>query len=370
MNETLESERLRPSSREIIEIFCQRLRDNLKAYYPDMNENQTVISGKSIGGPYAKTFRFTISSGKCKHTVFIKICPIFERLDPARLEYETLQLLYHKMPEANERCAVSRPLDFFPDLNAYVMESVGINNFKTYLLKNNSRISNGKTLSNLLSALSDCALWLRTFHDITRLDTGINFNSSSFLDCIRKEFDYSLLHGFSFRKETLNRLDMLLSKLIRLDGVFKLPCAKWHWDYTPGHIYLDNHRISVIDILGIDNTPIYEDIGHFLAAMTVANNLPFYPLFNHKRVGAELCDRFLHAYWSGCKLNREEFILFSKIYNLKYLILYFGGQYTRVSDRIHPIAGKFFANIRSARLIEEPMVRTIEDIEDLIHKVV
>lgn len=345
---------------DVVRVLTGRLRDNLKSYYPDLNESKTVVSGKSIGGPYAKTFRFNITSGKCKHTVFIKVCPIFERLDPARLEYETLQLLYHKMPVVNEKCAVSRPLGYFPDLNAYVMESVGINNFKTYLLKNNSWLSNGNSLSNLLSVLSDSAIWLRTFHDITRSDIGINFNSSSFLDSIRKEFDYKLLH--SFRNEALNRLDTLLSKLTRLDGVFKLPCAKWHWDYTPGHIYLDNHRISVIDILGIDNTPIYEDIGHFLAAMTVVNNLPFHPLFNRKRAGTELCDSFLDAYWSGGKLNRDEFILFSKIYKLKYLILYFGGQYTRVSEKIHPMVGRAFVDIRLVRLFSEPILHTVDDI--------
>jgi len=169
MNETLESERLRPSSKEIIKIFCQRLRDNLKLYYPYLNESETDISGKSIGGPYAKTFRYDITSGTSKQTVFIKVCPIFERLNPAKLEYETLQLLYRKMPEVNAACAVARPLDIFQDLNAYVMESVGNNNFKTYLLKNNSMIKNGKSLPKLLSIVSGCAIWLKTFHRLIRL---------------------------------------------------------------------------------------------------------------------------------------------------------------------------------------------------------
>lgn len=370
MHEIVQTESHRPSSKEIIEIFCQKLRDNLSTYYPELNRSKSVISGKSIGGPYAKTFRFNIASGKCKHTVFIKVCPIFERLNPARLEYETLQLLYHKMPEVNKTCAVARPIDFFSDLNAYAMESVGNNNFKTYLLKNNSRLNNGKFLPNLLSVLSGSALWLRTFHDITKSDKRMKFDSVSFLNSIKEEFDYILLHDFKFKSDTLNKLNALFSNLAILDGTFEVPCAKWHWDYTPGHIYLDNSKISVIDILGLDDAPIYEDIGHFLVAMTIVNNLPRYPMFDRKRAGTELRDCFLDAYWNDSNMSKKEFTLLSEIYTLKYFILYFGGQYKRVFETIHPVAGRMFANIRSARLIEEPMVRTIGKIEDLIHNLV
>lgn len=355
-----------PSSKESIEIFRLRLLSNLNSYFPDLSNDGAVISGKTIGGPYAKTFRFNISSHKNRKVVFVKICPIFEQLDPARLEFETLKLLYHRMPEVNKDCEVARPIDYFPDLNAYAMESVGSNNFKTCLLKNNSKLSNDRSLSHLLSVLSGCALWLRTFHDITRSDKRRMFDSSTFIHTIKEEFDYILLRDFKFRNDTLNRLNTVLNNLAILDGALELPCAKWHWDYTPGHIYLDNDKISVIDILGLDNTPIYEDIGHFLVAMTIVNNFPLYPLFDRKRAGIELCEHFLNAYWNDSRLDKKEFTLLSEIYALKYFILYFGGQYTRVSETIHPIAGRIFANLRSARLIEGPMVRTIGKIESLI----
>ena len=353
------------TNKEVIRTLIHRLRENINSYYPDLDKLNLSITGKSIGGPFAKTFRFDLTSNGIRHIIFVKQCPLYKD-NPAKIQYETLQLLYHSMPAVNKRCAVSRPLDFFPDLNAYAMESVGTNNFKTYLLKNNSRLNDEKSLPDLLSVLSGCALWLRTFHNITKSDKGTMFDSSVFLNSIREEFDYILLRDFGFRSDTLNRLNALFNNLSILDGTFALPCAKWHWDYTPGHIYLDYNTISVIDVLGLDNTPIYEDIGHFLVAMTIANNLPFYPFFDRKRARTELCDAFLDAYWDCCRLDKNEFLLFSKIYTLKYLILYFGGQYSRISEKIHPVAGRLFANVRSVVLTEEPMILAIEEIERLM----
>ena len=136
----------------------------------------------------------------------------------------------------------------------------------------------------------------------------------------------------------------------------------WHWDYTPGHVYLDNGKISVIDILGLDDAPIYEDIGHFLAAMESVNYLPFYLLFDKKRAGKEFSDIFLDEYENGDSRDRDIFVLFSYIYKLKFLILYFGGQYMRASRYFHSTGAKLYANIRAVGVFEEPIDRTIDEI--------
>lgn len=369
MEETVRINERHLLSKEIIDTFRRRLNANLHLYFPGLDPSDVKIRGTALGGPYSQTFKFNIESRGKEYTVYIKICPLYERLNPAKFEYETLQLLHQKMPKVNKDCAVARPLDYFSDLNAYVMESVSGDNLKTSLLRNNSIFQSGNGFQALQSSIFKSALWLKTFHQITRSDTGTTFNASLFLDSIGEDFDYRLLRGFRFKVDTLNRLDRLFAKLSRLNGAYVMPCAKWHWDYTPGHIYLENDRISVIDILGLDNAPIYEDIGHFLVAVTIVNNVPFYPFFDRKRAGGALCAHFLDAYLTGSDLKREEFYLFSKIYMLKYLIFYFGGQYTRVSEKVHPVAGKLFANLRSVTLTEAPMVRAIEEIERMMNHV-
>lgn len=360
----MQSENHHHSNSEVIEICRRRLLEKLNSYYPDLNRGNTVITGKSLGGHVARTFRFEIYSinNDKKYIVFIKLCPIFEALNPALMEYQTLQLLYHKMPLLQKDCHVPRPLDYFPDFHAYAMESVGTQNFKTYLLKNNSRLRGDDSITELLDLVSGCARWLCTFHRLTISSKFVKFDSESLIKSIVEEFDYHILHNFRFPKSTLDRLDDMIESLSSLNGILDMPCAKWHWDYTPGHVFIDNGKIIVIDILGLDDIPIYEDIGHFMAAMTSVNNLPFYPFFDFRRAKGKLCDRFMESYYSGIGYEIKSFMLLSNIYRLKYLILYFGGQYKRVSQKIHPLAGRAFANLRLVRLFNEPILHTIDEI--------
>lgn len=350
------------ANKDIIAILSQKLYDNLKMYYSNLNKDRTIITGSSLGGKYAQTFKFAVASDNFKRKIFAKICPVFESLDPAKMEFETLKLLYNKIPEVDQNLAVSRPIDYFPDLNAYAMESVGTKNLREYLLKNNSLLRADDSISELLDLVSGSANWLKAFHRITMSNKPQKFDSETFIKSFAEEFDYRSLSNFKFPKSTINRLENTINSLSSLNGVFDMPCAKWHWDYTPGHVFIDNGKISVIDILGLDNTPIYEDIGHFMAALTSVNNLPFYPFFDFKRANDKLCGHFLDSYCSGAGYDRNEFILLSNIYRLKYLIVYFCGQYQSISQKTHPLVGKAFANLRLVRLFNEPILHTIDEI--------
>lgn len=354
----------RSTNKEVIALLTERLIDNLNLYYPDLNRDSTYITGKSLGGKYAQTFKFYLTSGGFKREIFAKICPIFESLDPAKMEYETLKLLYNKIQEVDRDLAVAYPIDYFPDLNAYAMESVGTRNFRDYLRKSNSRLRGDESISELLDYVSGSARWLSTFHRLTMSRNSVKFDSESFIKSIVTEFDYHILRNFRFPKNTLERLDKLISSLSSLNNIIDMPCAKWHWDYTPGHIFIDDGRISVIDILGLDDIPIYEDIGHFLAAMTSINNLPFYPFYDFERAYGMLGNRFIEAYSSDLISDQKIFILLSNIYRLKYLLWYFDGQYKSVCQKIHPIAGSTFANMRLIRIFNDPIRHTIDEIEN------
>ena len=360
------------TKKDVIAILTQRLQDNLNSYYPDLDKNRTLITGKSLGGHVASTYRFEIKSGNSskKYIIFLKLCPIFEALNPALMEYQTLQLLYHKMPLIQEDCHVPRPLDYFPDLHAYAMESVGTKNLREYLLKNNSRLRGDDSINELLDLVSGSANWLRAFHKITMSVKSIKFNYEAFIKSFVEEFDYRSLSNFRFPKSTVDRLEDTIKSLSSLNGVFDMPCAKWHWDYTPGHIFIDNNKISVIDILGLDNTPIYEDIGHFLSALTSINNLPFYLFFDFKRAKDRLCNQFINTYFHDTGYQKDEFVLLSNIYRLKYLIIYFSGQYKMISQKLHPLAGSAFANLRLVRLFNEPILQAIDEITKRIKKLI
>jgi hypothetical protein len=358
------------SDHDVLNILSGKIKDNLCSYFDELDTNKARVIGKLWGGQEtARTFRFEVRlNEKNKKYIFVKLCPIFEKLNPALLEYETLQLLYEKMPLMQKDCHVSRPLDYFPDLHAYAMESVGTKNFKPYLLKNNSKLRNNSSLTELFSIVGGCATWLKTFHEITKSEKRIKFTTQSFIDGINEDYDYRSLRKYAFKEETISVLDKLFEKLASLDNRYEMPCAKWHWDYTPGHIFLDNNRISVIDILGLDETPVFEDIGRFLASLSGVNNMPFHPLFDHERASKKLCSIFMENYFLEIDYDRELFYLFTQIYKLKYLIFWFCGQHFRVSSKIHPIVGNVFANLRLVKLFERPLLRTVTEIYNKLIK--
>lgn len=353
------------SDKVLISTLAKRIRKNLKLYYGDLDISKAIITGKPWGGKgTSRTFRFKIRAGEKnkEHVIFVKLCPVFPAFNMAVMEYETLKLLYAEMPNVRKYCNVALPLDFFPDLNAYAMESVGTKSFKAYLLKKNSLLRCNDSLSELFSLVSGCASWLSGFHEITKSNESVCFDSTLFIDGIKEDFDYYLLKDFKFKDSTLVLLEKTIGELCSLNGKFNMPCSKWHYDFTPAHVFISNDRINVIDILGIDDNPIYDDVGHFLAAMATINSFPFYPLFDYQRANRELCDRFLEAYLSETSYDRMVFTLFSNIFKLKHLLVWFQAQYTRFNDIIDPFVGKAFANLRLVKIFEESILSTINKI--------
>ncbi len=355
------------SDEYVVDWFSRELKDNVEKYYSDLTPAGVRITGKAWGGQEtARTFRFEIRPihRSVSRIIFIKLTPFFPSMNPAVLEYATLKLLYDKIPLVRDNCHVSRPLDYYPNFNAYSMESVGTISFKPYLLKNNSRFRSDHAISDLFSIVSGSAGWLSAFHKITKSKISIQFDHKTILDGINEDFDFFSLGKFHFSKEMIRQLDHLMQNLALLDNKYDLPCAKWHWDFTPGHVYLDNNRISVIDILGIDDTPIFEDIGRFLASMTAINNFPFYPFYDFQRAEGPLCDRFMEAYLSATEYDKEQFLLFTYIYKLKYLIIWFFSQHQRVSRKVNLAVGTAFANLRLVSFYEIPIMHTINKITE------
>ena len=355
------------SDEDVVDFFSRELKNKVEKYYADLTSAGVRITGKSWGGQdTARTFRFEIRpfdrSGP--RVIFIKLTPFFPSMNPALLEYETLKLLYDKMPLVRDNCHVSRPLDYYPNFNAYSMESVGTRSFKPYLLKSNSRFRSDSSLSGLFSIVSGSARWLSAFHEITTSKKRVQFEHKTILDDINEDFDYFSLRKFKFSKDMIRQLDNLMQNLALLNNKYELPCAKWHWDFTPGHVYLDNNRISVIDILGIDDTPVFEDIGRFLASMAAINNFPFYPFYDFRRAEGPLCDSFIASYAANSTYDRERFLLFTHIYTLKYLIIWFFSQHMRVSRKASLAIGAAFSNLRLVPFYERLIVNTMNKINE------
>ena len=354
---------------QVVEVLMDRIRRNPEKYLGDPDVEVSHVYGKAMRGQeLARTFRFQIAPLNKGHEkiVYIKLCAKWEKLDVAKQEFETLRMLYGKLSSNYSELNVARPIDYYQDMNAYAQESVGDKNFKDYLLKSNSQFRRDEDLNELYQIIGGCAHWLHAFHEMTMFDEPQPFDYNSFMKSEEEGFNFSILEQFPFHGHTLRQINNCLQSLAMLHDV-ECPAAKWHFDYTPAHIFIDN-GISVIDITGLDRISIFEDIGHFCAALSTVNNLPFYPFFDHRRALHKLTQIFIQSYWERTSLDEVYFQLFVNCHTLKYLSQWLDAQYQRVSSKVHPLAAKAYANIRLVRIFEPAILHTTGRIDSLLGK--
>lgn len=351
-----------------VESLASRIRERIDAYYPDLSMYSVKIKGRRWGGKgTAKTFRFEINFGDngFRKVMFVKFSPFNSDNNMGRLEYEALSFLYPKMSLVEQHYNVPRPIDFYDDINALLIEEVEGLCFRDYLLRANSFLSSEASISQLCTTVFNCGKWLELFHTLTREDKKTLFSVNEFSSSFVKELES--LNRSGFNQRTVNSVRQLMNNLESLGKVFSAPLAMWHYDFTPGHVFVNNDNISVIDIYGTRGISIYEDIGHWLASMSVVNNLPRHPFFNFYAANGVLGEKFLDGYFTNGDIKRVESFLLAYLYKLKYLIITFHEQYTMISDAIHPLAAKLYSKLRLTRLFEKHIDETCQVAMKIFH---
>ncbi len=350
-----------------VKNLANRIRERIDTYYPDLSRCSVEIKGSRWGEGVAKTFRFQINSSNngLHKTIFVKFSPIYGKNNLGRMEYNALKFLHPNMPLVDQRFNVARPIDFYEDINAVLIEEISGICFRDYLLRTDSFLSSGESLSQLCSVVSNCGKWLKIFHSITRENREELFLVSEFADSFSKELEN--LKGYGLKPSTVSSVKQLLGDLDRMNVAFSMPLAMWHFDFTPGHALISRNGISVIDICGIKGSSIYEDIGHWLASMSSVNNFPWYPFFDYSIANSILGEKFLNGYFNENDIKRDESVLLSYIHKLKYLVISFNVQNARIGDVIHPLAAKLYSRIRLARLFEKHIDETCNVILEIFH---
>lgn len=352
-----------------VDNLASRIRERIGTYYPELNRNSIKIKGRYWGGKgTAKTFRFKINSGNdgLDKTIFVKFSPIYGKNNMGRMEYDALSLLHPKMSLVDPHYNVPRPIDFYDDINAILIEEISGVCFRDYLLRVNSFLSSKESLSQLHSVVSNCGKWLKIFHTLTRENREKPFLVNEFTNSFIKELEG--LKQYGFKSSTIKSAEQLLRNLESLNRVFSMPLAMWHFDFTPGHAFVDKDVINVIDIYGIKGAPIYDDIGNWLSGMSKVNSFPRYPFFDYPAANGILGEKFLDGYFSKNNIKRDGYLLLSHLYKLKYLIISFHEQYARISDVIHPLAAKLYSRLRLASLFEKHITETCNVTTKMLHE--
>jgi hypothetical protein len=355
----------------LVNVLQKRIEDNINVYFPALTGKEIEVRGTPWGGVgTACTFRFKVKS-KCnnqKYIVFAKVSPIFGNNNIGKLEYEALKFVYPGISSENSFYHVPRPLDFYRDYNALLIEGVNGICFRNLLLKFNSKLAGKDSLDYLESTMFKCGGWLQMFHSITKKGDRATFDLQSFVSSFIEEIQ--LLEKFGFHKKTIEKIWKIFECLKGIDKKIEMPVAMWHYDFTPGHVFISDDKVYVIDILGKE-APIYEDIGHWLASIAVVNAFPRYPFFDYERVNTILGNRFLNGYYLQSNIQESVYFILSNIYKLKYLIEMFSEQHARVSQYTYSFVANLFSRFRLVRLFQRHILQTIDVISerlDLLQK--
>ena len=359
------------SNRELVRILSGRAREHLKNYLSDVCPQHDIsIKGKVWGGKgTARTFRFKIKYYKKQEQImFAKLSPIFPKLNPGLSEYAALNTLYPEFLNISDRYGVPKPIAFFTDLNVLLMESVGNLSVKKYLTIHNRINTASEVIDKVQDVIGCCGQWLRLFHNITERGVDEQFNQEHYYDSFKKEYA-EIKKAKLLSEDATKRIDTIIGGLRLLDINISMPCAMWHCDFTPGHIFVQENGVKVIDILGVYDVPIYEDIGKWLATSATFNTFPVSWNFDYHRM-ISMNKVFLDSYRDSNKLVTKTFVLFSNLYRLKQLVLNLYSQYQRIKGIAPARIAIFISVIKLRPLFESNINHALDCALDEYHRLV
>jgi hypothetical protein len=348
------------SSRTTLQILTDRIRNNIAIYYPGVDPDGIKIRGKRYGGSgTAKTFRFRIREKNRKplRNIFVKLSPVTEELNWGRAEYDLLTSLYPRISVVEPRCCVPRPLDYYSDLEALILEEVEGKPFRKWFLRQNPRRCQRR--EDLHKAIADCALWLKTFHGLTHGGQKL-FDFVSFVDALQDDVQKLADYGFS-----MNFIQMVRVLTDRVKGIgqIRLPIAACHNDFTPGHVFISSNGVSVIDIHGTLGEFIYTDLAYWLGSTATINAFPLHLGFDYEHANGPLGKVFLEAYFSDNKDRIPESTAIAYLFKLHYLVQRFFDQREKLAMTIHPVIRPLFSRWRLVRLFTRQLKATMNALE-------
>jgi hypothetical protein len=196
--------------------------------------------------------------------------PMFPRLfappaidDKAPQEHAALVAMHEHFGNVDDRrFAAVQPLAVFPEQRTVVMVHSPDPSLATLL--GGSFIGGSK--GRLEAAFRSAGAWLGEFHRLPLLPHTRTRQAS------RHAFVETISRAAEFVAEALDdpNVDSAAGKLVAAAEELpeSLPLGLSHSDFAPRNVLVSaDGRVSVIDTLGRWKAPIYEDIGHFLAAI-------------------------------------------------------------------------------------------------------
>jgi hypothetical protein len=310
------------SRSELAEALGAQLFNRAPHYFPELAARSTTVLLLRYERRRASTLlRFAIDDGTEQRTVVVKIprsasqrarpspepagesdrprlATVMASSAKVSLEYDALSAIRRHFDRIGDRrLGAVRVLDLLPEHRALVMESVPGTSLRTLLLKSLLYPRAGRS-STLETAFRHAGAWLRTYHALPR---GANAEAR---DTCRTDYIRFIHHVAAFlhrhTSETQVGAWARLAGAIARDALPEhLPLGLGHGDFALRNLLVEpDGRATGIDTLGRYRTPIYEDIGCFLASLWCSWPQVVSPGAGFRRALLTACERsFLAGYF-------------------------------------------------------------------------
>lgn len=207
----------------------------------------------------------------------------------AQLEFDTLSHLYDKF-RFTPRCAVVRPIAFFPEEMAVVTEEGAGDNLHR-LIKHKAGVWYAKSeVEDLQAYCRESGVWLRHFQEFTAQPRQAAFPLEEIATQVQADLDICVHMGLS-RSAASSLVRLCETQLSRLEGQ-DFPVVGEHPDFQPDNILVSPAGVTVLDFTNFRYGSMYSDVARFLVCLDFLLKNPLYS----KTTIQTLMQAFLQGY--------------------------------------------------------------------------
>jgi hypothetical protein len=282
---------------------AERIRDRAPTYFPDAGfaPGSTTVAIERLGETSSyPLFAVRVGEGENARGAIVKFAPVFDENNEGETEYRHLVTMHARLAAIPE-LRVPRPLDFYDDINALVMERVGGERFSRVILRDAGFFAPRDAAFPLLTAARRCGSWLAAYHDATHVRDASPF-SDDFVGQIQQK-----LAGFGtqgFPDAAAATVMRTVERLHRAGGSRRVPVADQHGDYGPQNVHCGDDHVCVFDLNYHRSAPIYEDVVYYLVTLETMNPFPRQWFFDRRCVRA-MREPFLSGYFGDTRFSTE-----------------------------------------------------------------
>ncbi len=276
--------------------IAERIRSRISRYFPEtpLDSASAQVSLRRLGeaSSYPLFLAETRAPDGTARAIVVKFAPVFDDNNEGLTEYRHLQAMHDRLGPGGE-VRVPRPLDFYDDVNALLMERVGGERLSRVILRDGGRFAGRDAARRLETTVRRCGEWLAVYHQLTRQGDTAPFGDE-FVARVDEKIALFLAHGFG--RATAARVRDSVRALHAFGRDQRVAVSDQHGDYGPQNAHAGDDFVYVFDLNYRTPAPIYEDIDYFLVTLETMNPYPHQLFFDRSRVQA-LRAPFLEGYF-------------------------------------------------------------------------